>query len=203
MSMFPLAISCLTTFNLPWFIDLKFLIPMEYFSLQHHTLHPSPVISTAEGCFCFGSVSSFFLELFLHSSPVPYQAPTNLVSLSFNVISFCLFILFMRFTWRVTFKLVLEKAEEPEIKLPTSGRSLKQQENPEKHIFLLYWLYQNIYMDHHKFQKILKEVGIPDHLTCLLRNLYADQETTVRTWHGTTDWFQMAKGVHQDCILSP
>ena len=134
---------------------------------------------------------------------VTHWAPTELGSLSFNVISFCLFILFMRFTWRVTFKLVLEKAEEPEIKLPTSGRSLKQQENPEKHIFLLYWLYQNICMDHHKFQKILKEVGIPDHLTCLLRNLYADQETTVRTWHGTTDWFQMAKGVHQDCILSP
>ena len=52
-------------------------------------------------------------------------------------------------------------------------------------------------------QKILKEMGIPDHLTCLLRNLYADQEATVRTGHGTTDWFQTGKGVHQSCILSP
>ena len=51
--------------------------------------------------------------------------------------------------------------------------------------------------------KILKEMGIPDHLTCLLRNLYAGQEATVRTAHGTTDWFQIGKGVHQDCILSP
>ena len=59
------------------------------------------------------------------------------------------------------------------------------------------------YVDHNKLWKILKEVGVPDHLTCLLRNLYADQEGTVRTRHGTTDWFQMGKGVHQGCILSP
>ena len=58
-------------------------------------------------------------------------------------------------------------------------------------------------MDHNKLWKILKEVGIPEHLTCLLRNLYADQEATVRTGHGTTEWFQIAKGVHQGCILSP
>ena len=58
-------------------------------------------------------------------------------------------------------------------------------------------------MDHNKLWKILKEMGIPDHLTCLLRNLYADQEVTVRTEHGTTDWFQIRKGVHQGCILSP
>ena len=57
-------------------------------------------------------------------------------------------------------------------------------------------------MDHNKLWKILKEKGIPDHLTCLLRNLYAGQEATVRTGHGTTDWFQIGKGVHQDCILS-
>ena len=56
---------------------------------------------------------------------------------------------------------------------------------------------------HNKLWKILKEMGIPDHLTCLLRNLYAGQETTVRTGHGTTDWFQIGKGVHQSCILSP
>ena len=58
-------------------------------------------------------------------------------------------------------------------------------------------------MDHNKLWKILKEMGIPDHLTCLLRNLYAGQEATVRNGHGTTDWFQIGKGVHQGCILSP
>ena len=56
---------------------------------------------------------------------------------------------------------------------------------------------------HNKLWKILKEMGIPDHLTCLLRNLYAGQEATVRTGHGTTDWFQIVKGVHQGCMLSP
>ena len=58
-------------------------------------------------------------------------------------------------------------------------------------------------MDHNKLQKILKEMGIPDHLSCLLRNLYAGQEATVRTKHGTTDWFQTGKGVPQDCVLAP
>ena len=58
-------------------------------------------------------------------------------------------------------------------------------------------------MDHHKLWKILNEMGIPDHLTCLLRNLYAGQEATVRTGHGTTDWFQIGKGVCQGCILLP
>ena len=58
-------------------------------------------------------------------------------------------------------------------------------------------------MDHHKLWKILQEMGIPDHLTCLLRNLYAGQEAIVRTGHGTTDWFQIGKGVRQGCILSP
>ena len=58
-------------------------------------------------------------------------------------------------------------------------------------------------MDQNKLWKILKEIGIPDPFTCLLRNLYADQEATVRTGHGTTDWFQIGKGVHQGCILSP
>ena len=58
-------------------------------------------------------------------------------------------------------------------------------------------------VDHNKLWKILKEMGIPDHLTCLLRNLYADQEATVRTGHGTTHWFQIGKGVHRVCILSP
>ena len=58
-------------------------------------------------------------------------------------------------------------------------------------------------VDHNKLWKILKEMGIPDHLTCLLKSLYAGQEATVRTGHGTTDWFQIGKGVHQGCILSP
>ena len=59
------------------------------------------------------------------------------------------------------------------------------------------------YVDHYKLWKILKGIGIPDHLTCLLRNLYAGQEAKVRTGHETTDWFQIGKGVHQNCILSP
>ena len=58
-------------------------------------------------------------------------------------------------------------------------------------------------VDHNKLRKILKEMRIPDHLTCLLRHLYADQEATVRTGHGTSDWFQIGKGVRQGCILSP
>ena len=100
------------------------------------------------------------------------------------------------------FKLVLEKAEEPETKLPTSDGSLKKQESSRKTSALLtmpkpltVWITRN--------WKILKEMGIPDHLTYFLRNLYAGQEATVRTGHGTTDWFQIGKGVCQGCILSP
>ena len=95
MSMFTLAISCLTTSNLPWSMDLTFQVPMQYYSLQHWTLLPSPLTSTTEHCFCFSSTSSFFLELFLHSSPVAYWAPTYLGSSSFSVLSFCFFILFI------------------------------------------------------------------------------------------------------------
>ena len=98
MSMFTLAISCLTTSDLPWFVDLTFQVPMQYCSLQHWTLLPSPVTSITGRCFCFGSVSSFFLELFLHWSPVPYWAPIDLGSSSFSVLSFCLCILFMGFS---------------------------------------------------------------------------------------------------------
>ena len=102
------------------------------------------------------------------------------------------------------FKLVLEKAEEPVIKLPTPPGSLKKQERSrETSISALLttqkpstvWITIN--------WKILKEMGIPDRLTCLLRNLYAGQEEIVRTGHGTTDWFQIGKGVCQCCILSP
>ena len=102
------------------------------------------------------------------------------------------------------FKLVLEKAEEPEIKLPTSTGSLKKQEFL-KNIYFCFIDYAKAFdcVDHNKLWKILKEMGIPDHLTCLLRNLYTGQEATVRTGHGTTDWFQIGKGVCQGHILSP
>ena len=103
------------------------------------------------------------------------------------------------------FKLDLEKAEEPEIKLPTSVGSWKKQESSRKTSIsalltmpkpLTVWITTNC-------RKILKEMGIPDHLTCLLRNLYAGQEATIRTEHGTTDWFQIRKGVCKGRILSP
>ena len=102
------------------------------------------------------------------------------------------------------FKLVLEKTEEPDIKLPTSAGSWKKQESSRNTSIaalltmpkpLTVWITIN--------WKILKEMGIPDPLTCFLRNLYAGQEATVRTGHGTTDWFQIGKGVCQGCIFSP
>ena len=95
------------------------------------------------------------------------------------------------------FTLGLEKAEEPEIKLPTSAGSWKKQESSRKNISFCFIDYAKAFdcVDHKKLWKILKEMGIPDHLTCLLRNLYAGQEATVRTRHGTTDWFRIEKGV--------
>ena len=98
------------------------------------------------------------------------------------------------------FKLDLEKAEEPEIKLPTSIGSSKKQE-----FYFCFIDYAKAFdhVDHNKPWKILKEMGLPDHLTCLLRNLYAGQEAIVRTGHGTTDWFKIRKGICQGCILSP
>ena len=101
------------------------------------------------------------------------------------------------------FKLDLEKAEEPEIKLPTSIASWKKQENSRKTSTsasltalkpLTVWITTN--------WKILQDMEIPDHFTCLLRNLYAGQEATVRTRHGTMDWSQIGKGIHRGCILS-
>ena len=98
---------------------------------------------------------------------------------------------------------MLEKAEEPETKLPTSTGSLKKQESPRKTSIsallsmpkpLTVWITRN--------WKILQEMGISDYLTCLLRNLYTGKEATVRTAHGTTDCFQIGKGVCQGCILS-
>ena len=101
--------------------------------------------------------------------------------------------------------LVLEKAEEPEIKLPTSAANIEKAREFQKNIYICFFDYAKAFdcVDHNKLWKILKDMGIPDHLTRLLRNLYAGQEATVRTGHGTTDWFQTGKGECQACILSP
>ena len=102
------------------------------------------------------------------------------------------------------YKLDLEKAEEPELKLKTSIGSSKKQENSRKtstSALLTAKVFDCV--DHNTLWKILKEMGIPDHLTCFLRSLYASQEATVRNGHGTTDWFQIGKGVCRGCILSP
>ena len=96
--MFTLAISCVIISSFPWFMDLTFQFPTQSCSLQHWTLLPSPVTSTTEYCFCFGSVSSFFLDIFLYWSPVEYWAPINLKSSTFSVLSFYLFMLFMGFS---------------------------------------------------------------------------------------------------------
>ena len=92
------------------------------------------------------------------------------------------------------FKLVLAKADEPEIKLLTSAGSSKKQEF-QRNIYLCFMDFAKVfdYVDHNKLWKMLKEMGISDHLICLLRILYAGQEATVRTGHGTTDWFQKNK----------
>ena len=88
---------------------------------------------------------------------------------------------------------------------PTSTGSSKKKESSRKNIYFCFIDYAKAFdcVDQYKLWKILKEMGIPDHLTCLLRNLYAGQEATVRIGHGTTDWFQVGKGVRQGCILSP
>ena len=108
------------------------------------------------------------------------------------------------------YKIDLEKAEDPEIKLPISvGQRLldhrKSKIIPEKNIYFCFIDYAKAFDcgDVNKLWKILNEMGIPDYLTCLLRNLYAGQEATVRIGHGTTDWFQIGKGVCQGCLLSP
>ena len=102
------------------------------------------------------------------------------------------------------FKMVLEKAEEPEIKLSTSAGSWKKQESSRKtSISALLTMPKPLTVGSQQTVQHSSRDGIPDHLTCLLRNLYAGQEATVRTGHGTTDLFQIGKGVHQGCILSP
>ena len=104
------------------------------------------------------------------------------------------------------FKLVLEKTEEPEIKLPTFTGSSKKQESAKNTSISALLTMPSLLLYGSQFftlQKILKEMGIPEHLTCLLRNLYAGQEETVRTGYGKTDCFHMEKEVRQGCILSP
>ena len=102
-------------------------------------------------------------------------------------------------------KLDLEEADEPEIKLPTSFVSQGKQENSRKSIYYSFIDYAKTFdcVDHNKLWKILKEVEISDYLICLLRNLCTGQETTVRTGHRTTDWFQIGKAVCQGCVVSP
>ena len=99
------------------------------------------------------------------------------------------------------FNLDLEKAEEPEIKLPTSSWIIEKAREFQKNIYFCFIDYTKAFgsMDHNKLWEILKEMGILDHLTCLLRNLYAGQEATVRTGHGT-DWFKIGKGAHQGIV---
>ena len=95
--------------------------------------------------------------------------------------------------------------EKTEIKLLKFVGSSKKAQEFQKNIYFFFIDCAKAFdcVDHNKLWKILQEIGIPDHLTCLLRNLYAGQEATVKTGHGTTDWFQIEKGVHQGCILSP
>ena len=102
------------------------------------------------------------------------------------------------------FKVDLQKTEEPEIKWPTSVGSIEKAREFQKNIYFYFIDYTKAFgfVDHNKLWKILQEMGIPDHLTCLLRNLYAGQEATARTGHGTTDWFQIGKAVCQGYILS-
>ena len=101
------------------------------------------------------------------------------------------------------YMLGLEKAEKPQIKLPKFVGSWIKQEGSRKNIYFCFIDYIKAFVcvDHNKLWKTLKEMGISDHLTCLLRNLYMGQEA--RTGHGTTDWFKIEKGVCQGCILSP
>ena len=111
-------------------------------------------------------------------------------------------------TWTVNFqmfKLDLEKSEEPEIKLSASVGSSKKQENSGKKVYLCFIDYAKDfdYVDHNKLWKILIEMRIPDHLTCLLRNLYVGQEVRIRTKHWKTYWFKIGKGVWQGGVLSP
>ena len=169
MSTFTLAISCLTSSNLPWFMDLTFQVPTQCCSLQHQILLLSPVPSTTGCCFCFGSIFSFFLELFLHCSPVAYWTLTDLQSSSFSVLSFCLFIRFMGFSKQEYWSGFLFPSpvdyilSEPStmthpswVALHGLAHSFREKTNKQKqnnnnnnnktHLFLLYWLCQSLWL---------------------------------------------------------
>ena len=106
--------------------------------------------------------------------------------------------------FRSTFPYSILKSRGTKHQIANIRWIIKKTRIPEKHLFLFYWLWKAFDCgDHNKLWKILREMGIPDHLTCLLINLYTGQEATVRTGHGKTDWFQIGKGVRQSCILSP
>ena len=159
-------------------MDLTFQVPMQYCSLQHWTLLQSPVTSTMGCCFCFGFISSFFL----HWSPVAYWAPTDLASSSFCVTSFCLFILFMGFSrqeyWSgLPFPSLVDHILS---ELSTMTRPSWVALQSMAHSFIELDRMWSMWL------------GPLD----LLRNLYASQKATVRTGHGTTDCFQIGKGVH-------
>ena len=145
---------------------------MQYCSLQHQTLLPSPVTSAAEHCFCFGSVSSFFLELFCHSSPVAYWTPTNLGSSSFTVISFYLLILFMGFLRQEYWSGL--PFLSPVNHILSFGSHfvhwiIEKAREFQKYINFCFIDYAKAFdcVDHNKLWKILKEMGIPDYLTSL------------------------------------
>ena len=144
--------------------------------LEKITFHTNPQKSSAKECSNYHTIA-----LISHASKVTLKILQAWLQ-QYMIVNFQMF------------KLVLEKAEEPEIKLPTSAGSLKKQEF-QKSIYFCFFDYAKAFdcVEHKKLWKILKEMGIPDHLTCLLRNLYAGQEATVRTGHGTTDWFQIGK----------
>ena len=162
MSMFTLATSCLTTSNLPWFMDLTFQVPMQYCSLHHRTLLLSPV--TMGHRFHFDSICSFF-------------------------------------QWCSSWIYKRQRNQKSNCQHPFDHRKSKRVPGKKSTSALLTTPFDC--MDHNKLWKIFEEMGIPDHFTCLLRNLYAGQEATFRTGHGTTNWFWIGKGVHQGCILSP
>ena len=111
-------------------------------------------------------------------------------------------------TWTMNFqmfKLVLEKAEGPEINNADMRWIIKKARESQKNIYFCFFGYAKAFdcMNHNKLWKLLKEMDIPDHLTCLLRNLYTGQEVTAITCHGKTDWYQIGKWIHQGCMLSP
>ena len=162
----------------------------------HNPMDCSPPGSSVHGIFQARVLNYHTIALISHASKVMLK----ISKLGFNSM------------WTMNFqmfKLVLEKTEEPEIKLSTSIGSTtttNKQTNkriPENHLLLLYWLCQSLCVGHNKLWEILQEMRIPDHLIFLLRNLYAGQEAIVRTGRGTMDCFQIGKRVHQGCILSP